>query len=1041
MLQNQSPANGGASADNQSVPEAAPTNALLSTALEMHEHGFCVIPTHPGGGKKPHSAWKEYQYKPPSRQQVQAWFSGETYSGLGIVCGSGAGTSTRGAVLMLELEGRAVTEGCWEKIVALCAEHGLSDLWKNITAGWCEMTPSGGIHIYFRVLTIGPMDGNKRLASRPATEAELASDPGQKQYVLIETRATGGFSVCAPSNGVTHETGKPWTIVSGGPATIATITMPQQDKLLRLLQTLDSMPVAPSTTPPSAVSAATPAGAAGAGDLRPGDDYRARTTWAEILEPSGWVIDKVAGDGRTHWRRPGNPTVGTTSATTIDDVLYVFTTSTTFEAEKTYNRFGAYTVLNHSGDFSAAARALRELGYGSSSAVSEQVFTADVSVEEFRKQFPHTVGCEYGDTQLRDYMGRLAMATMIGKRTALLRDTVIPKVFALVKAGCLGSSAVESLSTWVAEILEAGGEDVGPVMKLAVANTVAKTSCPTHAPRPETKMSGDSAATELADLASERYEFGVSSDDEAFAIPKTGPRIVRLLRGGKNGLRPELSKLYRKETGRVAPQQALADALLALEGDARDTDPVELHLRVAWHEGAIYLDLGDVSGRVVRISPSGWSVQDDSPILFKRTALTGVLPEPVRGGDLDELWGRINVKVDDRAMLLGYLVAALIPDIPHPVLSLQGEQGTGKTTATKTCVALIDPSPVPLRKPPKEADGWVTAAAGSWVVALDNVSGITPWLSDSICRAVTGDGDVRRKLYTDGDLAVFAFRRVILLNGIDLGALRGDLSERLLAINLERIPNKSRLEDAELANAWEDEHPRVLGALLTLASEVLAVRPDVHLDESPRMADFARILASVDQVKGTKSLAQYLNQSKDLNADSVTSEPAIAAMIEKVTGSAGYTSKELLALITPADKTRDWPNARRLTGLLKRHAPALRGLGWTIEQTTEKRHNAVVWEIAPPNDDEPNGDGEKQRATELRPREDGKLPTQPTLLPESPLSPPKRVGGEIGEVVSAPLQDEAPLLSVLCITCDEPLEPHLVAQNLTRHPLSYRCAA
>ena len=87
-------------------------------------------------------------------------------------------------------------------------------------------------------------------------------------------------------------------------------------------------------------------------------------------------------------------------------------------------------------------------------------------------------------------------------------------------------------------------------------------------------------------------------------------------------------------------------------------------------------------------------------------------------------------------------------------------------------VDLIDPSPVPLRQAPRDADSWVTAASGSWVVALDNLSAIPPWLSDSLCRAATGDGNVKRALYTDADLAVLKFRRCVIVNGIDVGAVR-----------------------------------------------------------------------------------------------------------------------------------------------------------------------------------------------------------------------------------------------------------------------------
>ena len=176
----------------------------------------------------------------------------------------------------------------------------------------------------------------------------------------------------------------------------------------------------------------------------------------------------------------------------------------------------------------------------------------------------------------------------------------------------------------------------------------------------------------------------------------------------------------------------------------------------------------------------------------------------------------------------------------------------------KLVVSTIDATPVPARKPPRDQDSWVTAAAGSWVVGLDNLSDIPAWLSDSICRAVTGDGDVRRRLYTDADLAVFAFRRCIVFNGIDLGGLRGDLADRLVPIHLRRIPDTERLDEESLWPAWTDAHPRILGALLNLAAAVTRTLPTITLDARPRMADFARIVAAVDTVLGTAGHAHYL---------------------------------------------------------------------------------------------------------------------------------------------------------------------------------------
>lgn len=317
---------------------------------------------------------------------------------------------------------------------------------------------------------------------------------------------------------------------------------------------------------------------------------------------------------------------------------------------------------------------------------------------------------------------------------------------------------------------------------------------PTHGqePKKDEPKRDPSAAATLVELALEAYEFGCTEDGETFARPLPGGHVVRQLRGGRASLRAELAKRYRSTTKRVPGSQALADAMLVLEGEAQERAPRPVALRVAEHDGAVWIDVGDADETAVKVDATGWEVvkRDEHrvPVLFRRTQLTGALPVPKQGGSLDELWPLLNVTEADRPLVRAWLVAALAdPNIPHPVLALMGEQGTGKSTACRTIVGLVDPSPVPLRKPPKDPDGWVTAAAGSWVVGLDNLSTIQDWLSDTLCRAVTGDGDVRRQLYTDAGLTVFAFRRALVLNGIDVGAMRNDLTDRTIVVN-EPVP-------------------------------------------------------------------------------------------------------------------------------------------------------------------------------------------------------------------------------------------------------------
>jgi hypothetical protein len=487
---------------------------------------------------------------------------------------------------------------------------------------------------------------------------------------------------------------------------------------------------------------------------------------------------------------------------------------------------------------------------------------------------------------------------------------------------------------------------------------------------------GPSVATHLVQIAQEFYTFGVSDTGEPFALPIDRPRVVAMLRGGKTSLRALLAREFYTRTGRAPTQQALADALLVIEGVAQDQDESRLYLRAAQHDGALWLDLGDHTGRAVCITRHGWAVETAAPVLFKRTTLTGPLPEPQHGGSLDDLWGWLNVAEDDRPLVAAALVSALFSEQPHVVLAIFGEQGTGKTTAVKVLVSLLDPGPVPVRKPPRDADSWVTAAAGSWVVGLDNLSEIPPWLSDSLCRASTGDGDVRRKLYTDGDYAVFAFRRCIIFDAIDVGALEPDLADRALQVTLALIPDQDRRAEESFWPDWREAHPKLLGAVLDLAAAVLRRLPDVTLERKPRMADFARILAAVDAELGTSTLDRYASQAANLAADGLSGDSLAARILAVVKGPFEGTSAQLRSYLIergPDGSTdddadewkepKDWPaDARAVTGRMRRLAPAFRKTGWTVTELPPGHANAIRWHISPPEPTEEVGEDARTRS-------------------------------------------------------------------------------
>lgn len=101
--------------------------------------------------------------------------------------------------------------------------------------------------------------------------------------------------------------------------------------------------------------------------LTPGDDYEKHATWAQILEPAGWIHVRQDANGAHQWRRPGKDGPGisaTTGHATDRDRLFVFSTSTEFPHEQPITKFHAYALLHHGEDHSAAARQLRRDGYG-----------------------------------------------------------------------------------------------------------------------------------------------------------------------------------------------------------------------------------------------------------------------------------------------------------------------------------------------------------------------------------------------------------------------------------------------------------------------------------------------------------------------------------------------------------------------------------------------------------------------------------------------------------------------------------------------------
>ncbi|OLT27169.1 hypothetical protein BJF83_18925 [Nocardiopsis sp. CNR-923] len=474
---------------------------------------------------------------------------------------------------------------------------------------------------------------------------------------------------------------------------------------------------------------------------------------------------------------------------------------------------------------------------------------------------------------------------------------------------------------------------------------------------------GVSVAAQLVELTVRRYELFLSDDGRPYAVEKDGPNVALPLRG-KAGLRARLADVYGSENrGRVPSQSALTDAAMVLEGKAGRCEQRRLSPRVANDGDQIVVDLGTPDGRCVIIGPGAWERRSRSPVTFRRSQIMRPLPDPIREGDgLAKLHALLNIDEEHFRLLVGWLVAGFMPDIPHPILTFTGEQGTGKSNAAKAAVNLLDPSGAPKRLPPRDMKAWSTQAFNSWAICLDNVSRIPDWLSDTLCMAVTGAGIPERALYTDDDLIALEFRRVLAMTTIDAGALKGDLAERMLTLELQLIPDSKRRDEAEIERAYADAHPAILASLFDLLARVLKARPHVDLERKPRMADFARVLATIDHLNGWNTLRTYTEGSRDVVADVLEGDAFGSAVLEMMrirgtewSGSAGELLAELDHVhigdgvdLKPKPRAKGWPTSPRAAGgALKRIAPALRTMG--IDYSTKRGHGGKRLHLLTPS--------------------------------------------------------------------------------------------
>lgn len=375
----------------------------------------------------------------------------------------------------------------------------------------------------------------------------------------------------------------------------------------------------------------------------------------------------------------------------------------------------------------------------------------------------------------------------------------------------------------------------------------------------------------------------------------------------------------------------------SLEGEERD-----IHLRVARLDSPnrIYIDLGWRTHEAIEVTAEGWKIipVEEVPVRFYRHALLGALPRPVQGGSVEVLRPFLNL--DDRGFKLSiaWALVALSGAGPFPILALSGEQGTAKSTISRTLQRLVDPSRGGVRGAIKDGQDLFIAAQTSHAVVLDNLSVISDKLSDDLCRISTGGAWTGRRLFTSDEEVVLKACRPVLINGIPDLMSRGDLVDRCLRVSLEPLPASQRRAEADLTGDLDKVLGVAFGALLTALSSGLANWYRTPESSGYRMADFVKFVRAAEPDlpwERGEFLQAYEESRHDMTL--VTLEGDVFGLrIRDMLPPGGAwegTSAELLNALsinlTPEQRADGWPRtAKGASTALRRSAPLLRQLGF-----------------------------------------------------------------------------------------------------------------
>lgn len=417
----------------------------------------------------------------------------------------------------------------------------------------------------------------------------------------------------------------------------------------------------------------------------------------------------------------------------------------------------------------------------------------------------------------------------------------------------------------------------------------------------------ENEADSIYNEAAKNCEFFKDQNGDIYLVSYTDSKYDLKYLSYSNTTVKFLRQLYFERYNRTAKTgdvQNAYDTILANIDSCSDEIPV--YKRVGQYHKTLYYDLLNNTNQVVKISKYGVEIipRTDIDTMFfdsdKDMCEQSFQCENIEYSLIDFINDFFIVEENQRLLLAVYICTAFIPKIRHPILIVEGEKGAGKSTLLEKIWQIVNPVKKELFAIPHNKDGLITLLSNNYFCPIDNLGKINDEFANVLCQASTGGNLTKRKLYTDNTEFTINIKRIVALNGIDLGITQSDLLDRAILINLNRIDETKRLPMEMIDERFNKLLPIIMASIFEILSKALAIYPNVTLTKYPRMADFCRygyaIAEAIKEGYGEKFIDEYY-QNIDFAAEkSIEQSPLLEGVRNLVEKEAFWkgTATELL---------------------------------------------------------------------------------------------------------------------------------------------------